>query len=434
MTSSADVDELARKFDHHSSDYARDPWSINHALVQQCPVAHSEQHGGFWYVTGYEEVRQVAMDDKTFSARHDLPNGSTAYEGISLPGYPMRTGFIETDPPLSTAWRKPFNRYFSMAAAEAMRPQVRRYASWCLDQKIESGEMDLVLDYSGPVPAIVTLKLVGLPTDDWKTFSDASHRIVSLPPDSPERAQAMADHAELFAQIPEIAAKRRSDPRDDLITVVTQMELEGAPPSTETLVETILLLVQGGVDTTSNLVGHALRYLAEHPLDRQRLIDDPTRIPAAIEEFLRFYSPVQTIARTATRDTELGGCPIREGDRLLVSWAGANLDERVWADPLKVVLDRKPNRQTSFGIGVHRCLGANLANVMIEEMLAEVLQRIPDYQITGPVSSYATIGIIHGIEALPVRFRAGHRIAEPGIELRDLDDVSSGQRRDGLRG
>ncbi|ETB31004.1 cytochrome P450, partial [Mycobacterium avium subsp. hominissuis 10-5606] len=191
----------------------------------------------------------------------------------------------------------------------------------------------------------------------------------------------------------------------------------------EMLIETVLLLVQGGVDTTSNLVGHALRYLAEHPEDRQRLIDDPTRIPGAIDEFLRYYSPVQTIARTATRDTELGGCPIRKGERVLMSWAGANLDDRVWPDPLEVVLDRTPNRQTSFGIGVHRCLGANLANVMVEVMLGEVLRRIPDYEIAGPVSRYATIGIIHGIDALPVRFAPGPRVTAAGTELAALDDV-----------
>lgn len=420
------VDELARRFDHHSIEYAQDPWGMNHALAQRCPVARSEQHGGFWYVTGYDQVRQVAMDDRTYSARHDLPNGATPYEGINLPGYPMRSGFIETDPPLATAWRRPFNKYFSVTAAEEWRPRLQRYATWCLDQKIESGVMDLVLDYCGPVPAIATLKLVGLPTDDWKTFSDASHHIVSLPPGSPECEQAMRSHAELFAKLPAIAAERRVKPTDDLLTLVTEMELDGAPLSEEMLVETVLLLVQGGVDTTSNLVGHALRYLAEHPEQRQQLIDDPGLLPSATAEFLRYYAPVQTIARTATRDTELGGCPIRAGDRVLMSWAGANLDDRAWTDPLKLVLDRSPNRQTSFGIGVHRCLGANLANVMIEVMLAEVLRRIPDYHIAGPVSRYTTIGVIHGIEALPVGFTPRPRITELGTDLAALDCAETG--------
>jgi len=425
-TADTDVDALARAFDHHGPEYADDPWRINRILAQRCPVARSEQHGGFWYVTGYEQVRQTAMDDQTFSARHDLPNGSTPYQGINLPGYPMRSGFIETDPPTATEWRKPLNKHFSVAASEAWRPRVQRYAAWCLDQKIESGAMDLVLDYCGPVPAIVTLKLVGLPTDNWKTFSDASHHIVSLRPGSPECEQAMQAHAELFAKVPEIAAERRANPRDDLLTVVTQMELDGAPLSDELVVETVLLLVQGGVDTTSNLVAHALQYLAEHPEQRQRLIDDPGLIPLAAAEFLRYYAPVQTIARTATRDTELGGCPIREGDRVLMSWAGANLDDRIWEDPLEIVLDRKPNRQTSFGIGVHRCLGANLANVMIEVMLAELLRRIPGYRIAGPVSRYATIGIIHGIETLPAYFTPGTRVTQPDTDLAALDRTASG--------
>jgi len=415
-----DTAELARGFDHHSTAYAEDPWTVNHALARGRPVARSDQHGGFWYVTGHDLVRRVALDDATFSARHDLPNGCTPYEGINLPGYPMRSGFIETDPPLATAWRRPLNGKFTTAAVEMWRPKVRRYAQWCLDQRVESGVMDLVLDFCGPIPAIVTLKLVGLPLDDWKTFSDASHHIVSSPPGSPECEQAMKAHAELFARLPAIAAERRADPRDDLLTVVAGMQLEGRPLTEELLIETVLLLVQGGVDTTSNLVAHALRYLAEHPDQRQRLMDDPGLIPAATQEFLRYYAPVQTIARTATRDTELGGCPIREGDRVLMSWVGANLDDQVWDEPLAIKLDRTPNRQTSYGVGVHRCLGANLANVMIEEMLAEVLRRIPDYRIAGPVSRYATIGIIHGIEALPVRFTPGPRSMPAGTDLTTL--------------
>lgn len=416
-----DVTELSRRFDHHSPDYANDPWTVNHILAQRCPVAYSEQHGGFWYVTGYDEVRQVATDDVTYSARHDLPNGSTPYEGINLPGYPMRSGFIETDPPVATAWRRPLNKQFSASASEAWRPRVQKYAAWCLDQQIESGSMDLVLDYCGPVPAIVTLRMVGLPIDDWRRFSDASHHIVSSPPGSPECDEAMRAHAELFAKLPELAAARRADPQDDLLSLVAQMEMDGAPLREEILVETVLLLVQGGVDTTSNLVAHALRYLAEHPEQRQRLIDEPELIPSAAAEFLRYFAPVQTIARTATRDTELSGCPIRQGERVLMSWAGANLDERVWQDPLELILDRSPNRQTSFGIGVHRCLGANLANVMIEVMIDEVLQRIPDFTIDGPVSRYATIGIIHGIEALPVRFSPASRTTKAGSDLASLD-------------
>jgi cytochrome P450 len=415
-----EIDALAREFDHHSTAYAEDPWTVNRELAKACPVAHSERHGGFWYVTGYDLVREVALDDATFSARHDLPNGSTPYEGINLPGYPMRSGFIETDPPLATAWRRPLNGKFTSAAAETWRPKVARYAEWCLDQRIEAGAMDLVLDFCGPIPAILTLKLIGLPLDDWKTFSDASHHIVASPPGSPECEQAMKAHGELFAKLPAIVAERRADPRDDLLTVVANIRLNGEPLSEELLIETVLLLVQGGVDTTSNLVAHALRYLSEHAGERQRLIDDPGLIPTAAQEFLRYYAPVQTIARTATRDTELGGCPIREGERVLMSWIGANLDDRVWADPAQIKLDRTPNRQTSYGLGVHRCLGANLANVMIEVMIAEVLRRIPDYRISGPVSRYATIGIIHGIEALPVEFTPGPRALPTRTDLTTL--------------
>lgn len=415
-----DVEQLARGFDHHGAAYAADPWATNREFTRSCPVARSEQHGGFWYVSSYELVRQVALDDETFSARHDLPNGSTPFEGISIPGYPMRAGFIETDPPLANEWRAPFTRLFSPGAVKNWQKAVTDVTAWCLDQKVEDGEMDLVLDFCGPVPAIITLQMLGLPLDDWKTFSDASHHLVASAPGSPEAEAAMRAHGELFATLPELARQRRAEPREDLLTLITGMELEGRPLTDELLIETVLLIVQGGVDTTSNLVAHALRYFAENPEDRRRVIDDPALIPSAAEEFLRYYAPVQAIGRTATRDVELGGRQIRAGDRLLISWAGANVDESFWTEPDKIQLDRPINRHTSFGLGIHRCLGSSLARLMIEVMIGEVLNRIPDYSLTGEVHRYPTIGIIHGIEGLPVRFSAGPRTLSPGITLDDV--------------
>jgi cytochrome P450 len=415
-----DVESLARDFDHHGPDYAADPWSVNLAFSKRCPVARSEKHGGFWYVTGYDLVRQVALDDETFSARHDLPNGSTPFEGISIPGYPMRAGFIETDPPLALEWRSPFTKLFSPGAVKNWQKAVENVTTWCLDQKIEAGEMDLVLDFCGPVPAIITLKMLGLPLENWKTFSDASHHLVASAPGSPEAEAAMRAHGELFATLPEVARQRREEPRDDLLTLIAGMELEGRPITDELLIETVLLIVQGGVDTTSNLVAHALRYFAENPGERQRVLDDPKLIPSAAEEFLRYYAPVQAIGRTATRDVELGGQLVKAGDRLLISWAGANLDESLWPDADKVILDRATNRHTSFGLGIHRCLGSNIARLMIEVMIAEILERIPDYTLTAQVQRYATIGIIHGIEGLPVRFDSGARRMGPTVTLDEI--------------
>lgn len=276
---------------------------------------------------------------------------------------------------------------------------------------IESGTCDLVDDILNPVPAITGLSLLGLPTDNWKDFSDTVHTMVHTPPDSEgdfAATEATQKLMELFGVVAATIAARRGNPTDDLISVLTQVEIDGAPLSDERLLEIISLVIFGGVDTTGSLLSSVLHWLDENPAERARLADDPELIPQAGEEFLRYFSPVQGLARTATADCVIGDQQIRKGDQLFLSWASANFDPELFPSADEVELDRFPNRHQSFGIGAHRCLGSNLARLEYRVVLEEVLRRMPDYRITG-AEPFRSIAVVNGWVTLPTEFTPGQR-------------------------
>jgi cytochrome P450 len=188
------------------------------------------------------------------------------------------------------------------------------------------------------------------------------------------------------------------------------MEVDGAKLSDETVIGMCNLIIAGGNDTTTSLLSNAFKYLSEHPDQKQWLIDDPSRIPYACEEFLRFYTPTQALARTVTTDVEIGGQHLKRGDRVLLSFASANRDPEVFDRPDEIVLDRWPNKHQAFGLGLHRCLGSNLTRVEFTVVLEEVLRRMPDFVVDGDASHpYETIGIVNGWMDMPATFTPGPR-------------------------
>lgn len=201
--------------------------------------------------------------------------------------------------------------------------------------------------------------------------------------------------------------QRKQEPRDDLISYLVHTPVDGPdgePMGDGLVLENCVLMMAGGMDTTTGLLANAALYLHRNPDERRRLIDDPDLLPTAIEEFLRFYSPVQALARTVATDTTLHGEQLREGQRLLLSWASANRDETVFDRADEIVMDRKPNRHAAFGLGAHRCLGSHLARLQIGIVLGELLRRIPDYRILeDQAERYETIGIVNGWSTMPMR-------------------------------
>ncbi|AZG45417.1 cytochrome P450 [Gordonia insulae] len=397
-------------FDHHSEHYARHWREINEQNRAACPVAHTDAHGGFWVLSSYEDIATVAKDDAAFSSYQELDDGT--HTGATIPAGPIRQVPIEMDPPEFTAYRRLLNRSFAPAVIAEWEDYIRSATTYCIDQVIDSGTCDLVADVLNPVPAITTLSVLGLPTEDWRSFSDTIHEMVHTPPD-PDGNFAADDAAqrlmELFVTVTETISARRQNPTDDLISTLVHAEIDGEPMSDQRLLEIISLVIFGGVDTTGSLLSSVLRWLEANPHERERLAADPGLIPQATEEFLRFFSPVQGLARTATHDCVIGDQQIRKGERLFLSWASANFDPALFPDADQVELDRFPNRHQSFGIGVHRCLGSNLARLEFRVVLEEILRRMPDFHISDDAEPFRSIGVVNGWVNLPTTFTAGVR-------------------------
>lgn len=397
-------------FDHHSEEYGRDPWAANIAMNTHCPVAHSPRHGGFWTVTGYDQVTDVARRTEVFSSAHELPNTPGRPQGAIIPASSFRVLPLEIDPPEFLTWRRALNRFFSPTAARELRPRIAAYATWCIDQCIEQGEIDLVLDLANPVPALITLDIVGLSMDDWRRSADAVHALAYTHPGTPEYTRVEAGFAELIKEVLELIPKRRANPRADLISFLTEMEIDGKKISDEEIVSVCNGIIAGGVDTTTALLASTFEYLDRDHTARRRLIDEPAMIPKVCGEFLRFFTPVVGVGRTVTRDDEIDGCPVSHGDRVLISWAAANLDAKVFPDPLTIDLDRDTRKQAAFGIGAHRCIGRHIAQMDFEVVVTEVLRRLPDYRlIEGAAERYPTVGQINGYLKMPARFTPGPR-------------------------
>jgi cytochrome P450 len=394
-------------FDHYSSAYASGWREINAHNRRHCPVAFTEAHGGFWQLSRYDDVAAAARDDAAFASWYPNPDGT--HNGVTIPTGPMRQVPIEMDPPEFTAYRKLLNPAFSPASAARWEPYLRRVATFCIDQFIESGSCDLVTDLANPVPAIFTMEMLGLPKDNWRAFSDATHAMVHHEPDSAEFATAVGELGALMVQVFETVALRRQQPTDDLISTLVTARIDGKPLSDERLSQIITLVIMGGVDTTGSLLSSVLEWLNRHPDVRQGLREAPELTPRAIEEFLRYFAPVQALARTATNDCVIGGQHIAAGDRISLSWASANFDEMVFDNPDEVQLDRFPNRHQTFGVGLHRCLGSNFARIEFKVMLEEVLRRLPDFVIGEGAQRYSSIAIVNGWVTLPATFTAGHR-------------------------
>jgi cytochrome P450 len=265
--------------------------------------------------------------------------------------------------------------------------------------------MDLVLDYASPVPAILTMKLMGLPYDNWHLYANLFHSVMAVPQDSDGYADAIAKVPAMMQDVIEFATARRSNPKDDLTSFLLQFEFDGRRLTDEQLLNILWNLIGGGVDTTTSQTALTLKHLGTHPDLRQQLIDQPELYRTATDEFLRYFSVNQTLSRTVTHDVVLGGQYLSKNDRVVLSWLSANHDETEFDRPDEIILDRAPNRHVAFGLGPHRCIGSHLARLMSAVMVKAVLDRIPDYQVdVDNVHQYLGNPSMTGLGKLPVTF------------------------------
>lgn len=402
-------------FDHHDHDFHRDRHD-RWAGLRSCPVAYNPRYGGFWVVSGHEEVAAVARDGTTFSSRYVAePDDGIDYLGITgVPRAPTMptAGIAEVEGPVHVALRRAMNPFLVPQAVERLRPLMHRATTWFLDQHIEAGSMDLVADFASPVPAVLTMALVGLPLDGWRHYADMFHAAVAHAPGDEQRSVAFAHVPEMLAELGCAAEARRSEPEDDLLTALVELRVEDDRPLTDDEVVAVLWnLVGGGLDTTTSLTSLALHHLEGHPDQRRALIDDADLLEPATEEFLRYFSVNESLTRTVVADTELHGCPMQRGDHLLLSWLSANRDAEVFELPDEVVLERRRNPHLAFGVGPHRCIGSHLARDLFKVLVREVLTRIPDYVVDQEATAfYASNPELNGVVRMPVTFTPGPRV------------------------
>lgn len=402
-------------FDRHSPEYRSQFKSITEEMHARCPMAWTDTYGGHWVAAGSNEVFELARCPAV-SNDHDIHGERRGYKGISIPTASrvsaVRGGILEMDDPEHRTYRTVLNPYLSPAAVKRWVPFVDDVTRACLDEKIESGRIDFVDDLANIVPAVLTLAMLGIPLEKWKMYSEPVHAAVYTPEHSPDIERVTAMHREMGLDMVNNMLEIRENPRPGIVNGLLQMRIDGEPAPDLEILGNLGLVIGGGFDTTTALTAHSLEWLSEHPEERKRLHDNlDTLLDPATEEFLRFFTPAPGDGRTFSDDVEVNGHEFKEGERLWISWAMANRDPAVFAEPDQVVLDRKGNRHFSFGIGVHRCVGSNVARTVFKSMLTAVLDRMPDYQCDpdGAVH-YESIGVIQGMRQLPATFTPGRKV------------------------
>jgi len=412
----AERDKKRYHFDRHTPEYRLQFEATTADLHGKCPVAWSDTYGGHWVASGHQEVFDIARSADVLSNDFDPERG---YQGVTIPTSPskLQGGFLEMDPPEQRHYRQALNPYLSPAAVARWTPFVDELVRAALDEKIESGAIDFVDDLANVVPAVLTLAMMGLPLKDWPIYSGPSHAMVYTPPTSPDMPRVVQEAIRMMQRLAQAVVEARQQPRPGLIDALIHAQINGNSPSDEDIRGALILLIGGGFDTTTALTAHSLEWLSEHPTERERLrAERDSLLDSATEEFLRFYTPAPGDARTFSSDCAIAGTTFKEGDRLWLSWAMANRDASVFPDPNSIDLSRKGNRHSSFGLGIHRCIGSNMARMTFKRMLVHVLDRMPDF-VCDPAGTahYETIGVINGMKHLPATFTPGPRIG-PGLD------------------
>jgi len=373
-------------------------------LRREAPVFwHPEVDGsGFWAVTSYNEFVTVNRDPQTYSSSRgavflwDMPEEALEQQRLLM---------LNMDPPLHTRYRLLINKGFTPRMVSALEDTMRDRTREILDRVADRGECDFVVDVAAELPLQVIADLMGVPQEDRHKLFDWSNRMIGG--NDPEYGLTEEDTAvasmELYAYAAELANQKRANPSDDLISVLSQAEVDGERLSGLEIDLFFLLLSVAGNETTRNLISHGLVALLEHPDQLAKLRANPDLMGSTIEEMLRWASPVMQFRRTAMVDHELGGQPIKDGDKIVFWHISANRDETKFDDPFTFDIARSPNEHVAFGGGgPHFCLGANLARMEIRVMFEELLARFPEMEITGEVSRLRS-NFINGIKHIPLR-------------------------------
>ncbi len=381
-------------------------------LRQNAPVWwHEEPDGpGFWAVTKLADCTTVNRDYEHFSSANqatylwDLAEDDLAQQQLIM---------LNMDPPLHTRYRRLVNKGFTPRMINQLHERIHAATDDIIDSVIEHGKADFVTQIAAELPLVVIAELLGVPNEDRHRMFDWSNRMIGSEDPEYQTAGEVAQQAsmELYAYASELFAKKRVDPHDDLMSVLTQVEIEGEQLSSLELELFFLLLTVAGNETTRNLISGAMATFFEHPDQWDLLRKDRSLLPGAVEEMLRWVTPVMNFRRQTTSAFELGGQQIEPDSKVVFFHISANRDETVFTDPQTFDITRNPNPHMAFGAGgPHFCLGANLARMEIRVMFEHILDRMPELEPDGEVERLQS-AFISGVKHIPIRFPAGPRVA-----------------------
>ena len=416
VVSDSDRKKNRYHFDRHTPEYRTQFEKITEEIHAKCPVAWTDTYEGHWVAGGSQAVFELARCP-VVSNDHDINGERQGYQGISIPkakrASGVRGGILEMDEPEHRIYRTVLNPYLSPAAVKRWVPFIDEVTRACLDEKIEQGRIDFVDDLANIVPAVLTLAMLGIPLKNWAIYSEPVHASVYTPEHSPDIDKIVAMHRQMGLDLLNNMIEIRENPRPGIVN-----GLHSAADRRRTRARPR--------DHGQPRTGHRWRvrhhYRADRALDGVAVAASrssasgsaasgtPCSTPLP-KSFCAYFTPAPGDGRTFSDDVELEGTQFKEGERLWISWAMANRDPSVFHEPNNIIMDRKGNRHFSFGLGVHRCIGSNVARTVFKSMLTAVLDRMPDYECDpeGTVH-YETIGVIQGMRNLPATFTPGSRL------------------------
>ena len=390
-------------FDLDSPEFRDNYEEVLDTLLDKCPVAHSNAFGGYWMVSRAEDVRRCAQDYETFTTTRGFePNRSNEEGGLKL--YPL-----EIDPPYHTRWRSALGEYFSPRAIRSREVSIREEANYLIDTFIEDGDCEFIDAFAAQLPGRVFFgSFLGVPFEelnDIQKATDTAMRGVAS-----ERAAAWGIVAGFLTDY--LKTRENEPPRGDFVdAVLAGVDADsGEPCPWNDKLFVMIDMMAGGMGTTSHVLASLTYHLATHPDDRERVLANPDLRPNLVEEVIRVHAPIVAVGRTATRDTEIAGQPIREGDFVMLSQAAASRDPRLVSDPAMVNLDRPAPVNLAFSYGPHRCIGAHVGRMQARVALEEILRRLPDFTVpAGYKPVYSNSSVARNMDELRLQFTPGPR-------------------------
>ncbi|MET0594553.1 MAG: cytochrome P450 [Polyangiaceae bacterium] len=372
-------------------------------LRKEAPVHFQKEPNGrgYYAITKYEDIVNISKNPKTVSS----------YHGTNIEEYPpealeaVRMLMVNMDPPQHNKFRKLASVAFTPRVVKALEPAIRERARKILDEVQEKKDVDVVSQMAGELPLQVICDLGGVPQEDRHLIFDWSNRLIGF--DDPEFQTSFEDGtiaaAEVWQYANQLAEGRKGKTGDDLVTLLINAEIDGTRLTEMEFDAFFLMLMVAGNETTRNLISGGLLALLENPAEQARLVQDPSLVPSAVEEMLRWVTPVMYFRRTTTTDVEIRGVKIKEGEKVVMYYPSANRDEDIFKDPYKFDVGRTPNEHLAFGTGQHFCLGASLARLEIRIMFEELIKRLPKCELTGKARRLRS-NFINGYKEIPARF------------------------------